>query len=125
MAPSQMPSWIRHIADFNPLDWAMVALYNLVRLEKDTRLKEIYQGWMADLWAMNKTEGNSLFSFMTQAFFPATRPDPLALETLPSSTDTLSNTYGERTTSVIIASSTDRSGVEPNRYPEHTRKTSA
>ncbi|MGW3025752.1 ABC transporter permease [Streptomyces sp. NPDC001221] len=25
MAPSQMPSWIRHIAEFNPLDWAMVA----------------------------------------------------------------------------------------------------
>jgi ABC-2 type transport system permease protein len=25
MAPSRMPSWIRHIADFNPLDWAMVA----------------------------------------------------------------------------------------------------
>ncbi|MET8951768.1 ABC transporter permease [Streptomyces sp. NPDC004393] len=25
MAPSQMPTWIRHIADFNPLDWAMVA----------------------------------------------------------------------------------------------------
>ena len=25
MAPAQMPSWIRHIADFNPVDWAMVA----------------------------------------------------------------------------------------------------
>ncbi|MGW1160777.1 ABC transporter permease [Streptomyces sp. NPDC002513] len=25
MAPSQMPAWIRHVADFNPLDWAMVA----------------------------------------------------------------------------------------------------
>ncbi|NUP21488.1 MAG: ABC transporter permease [Streptomyces sp.] len=25
MAPSQMPGWIRHIADFNPLNWAMVA----------------------------------------------------------------------------------------------------
>ncbi|MFE9609284.1 ABC transporter permease [Streptomyces sp. NPDC006012] len=25
MAPSQMPSWMRHVADFNPLDWAMVA----------------------------------------------------------------------------------------------------
>jgi len=25
MAPAQMPSWIRHIADFNPLDWALVA----------------------------------------------------------------------------------------------------
>ncbi|MEV6511979.1 ABC transporter permease [Streptomyces sp. NPDC051642] len=25
MAPSQMPSWMRHIADFNPLNWAMVA----------------------------------------------------------------------------------------------------
>ncbi|MFB7593499.1 ABC transporter permease [Streptomyces sp. NPDC056160] len=25
MAPGQMPSWIRHAADFNPLDWAMVA----------------------------------------------------------------------------------------------------
>ncbi|MGV9243569.1 ABC transporter permease [Streptomyces sp. NPDC003710] len=25
MAPPQMPSWMRHIADFNPLDWAMVA----------------------------------------------------------------------------------------------------
>ncbi|GAA2647385.1 ABC transporter permease [Streptomyces vastus] len=25
MAPSQMPGWMRRIADFNPLDWAMVA----------------------------------------------------------------------------------------------------
>ncbi|MFE9645776.1 ABC transporter permease [Streptomyces sp. NPDC006365] len=25
MAPSQMPAWMRRIADFNPLDWAMVA----------------------------------------------------------------------------------------------------
>jgi ABC-2 type transport system permease protein len=25
MAPSQMPGWMRHTADFNPLDWAMVA----------------------------------------------------------------------------------------------------
>ncbi|MHB9862934.1 ABC transporter permease [Streptomyces sp. YIM S03343] len=25
MASAQMPSWIRHVADFNPLDWAMVA----------------------------------------------------------------------------------------------------
>jgi len=25
MAPSQMPGWMRHIADYNPLDWAMVA----------------------------------------------------------------------------------------------------
>jgi ABC-2 type transport system permease protein len=25
MAPAQMPAWIRHVAEFNPLDWAMVA----------------------------------------------------------------------------------------------------
>ncbi|MFI1367935.1 ABC transporter permease [Streptomyces griseochromogenes] len=25
MAPSQMPGWMRHVADFNPLNWAMVA----------------------------------------------------------------------------------------------------
>lgn len=25
MPPSQMPGWMRHIADFNPLNWAMVA----------------------------------------------------------------------------------------------------
>ncbi|WP_372352021.1 ABC transporter permease [Streptomyces sp. KL116D] len=25
MAPAQMPSWMRHVADFNPLNWAMVA----------------------------------------------------------------------------------------------------
>ncbi|MEV2218071.1 ABC transporter permease [Streptomyces sp. NPDC050997] len=25
MAPAQMPSWMRHIADLNPLDWALVA----------------------------------------------------------------------------------------------------
>ncbi|MBZ9639471.1 ABC transporter permease [Streptomyces sp. PSKA30] len=25
MAPAQMPEWMRHVADFNPLDWAMVA----------------------------------------------------------------------------------------------------
>ncbi|MFJ8156743.1 ABC transporter permease [Streptomyces sp. NPDC094468] len=25
MAPSQMPGWMRHTADFNPLNWAMVA----------------------------------------------------------------------------------------------------
>ena len=24
MAPAQMPSWMRHIADFNPLNWGMV-----------------------------------------------------------------------------------------------------
>ncbi|MEV0221460.1 ABC transporter permease [Streptomyces sp. NPDC050704] len=25
MAPSQTPGWMRHVADFNPLDWALVA----------------------------------------------------------------------------------------------------
>ncbi|MGH4030685.1 ABC transporter permease [Actinomycetota bacterium Odt1-20B] len=25
MAPAQMPGWMRHLADFNPLNWAMVA----------------------------------------------------------------------------------------------------
>ncbi|MGY4738185.1 ABC transporter permease [Streptomyces sp. ATMOS53] len=25
MAPARMPSWMRHIADFNPVNWAMVA----------------------------------------------------------------------------------------------------
>ncbi|MGW7206842.1 ABC transporter permease [Streptomyces sp. NPDC054837] len=25
MAPAQMPGWMQHVADFNPLDWAMVA----------------------------------------------------------------------------------------------------
>ncbi|WP_327716034.1 ABC transporter permease [Streptomyces sp. NBC_00490] len=25
MAPAQMPGWMRHVADLNPLDWAMVA----------------------------------------------------------------------------------------------------
>ncbi|GGX49254.1 ABC transporter permease [Streptomyces fructofermentans] len=25
MAPSRMPDWMRHVADLNPLDWAMVA----------------------------------------------------------------------------------------------------
>ncbi|MBX7550005.1 ABC transporter permease [Streptomyces sp. NPDC004232] len=25
MAPAQMPGWMRHIADFNPVNWAMVA----------------------------------------------------------------------------------------------------
>jgi ABC-2 type transport system permease protein len=25
MAPSRMPGWMRHVADFNPLNWAMVA----------------------------------------------------------------------------------------------------
>ncbi|GAA1335988.1 ABC transporter permease [Streptomyces sanglieri] len=25
MAPGQMPSWMRHVADFNPVNWAMVA----------------------------------------------------------------------------------------------------
>jgi ABC-2 type transport system permease protein len=25
MAPAQMPGWMRHVADVNPLDWAMVA----------------------------------------------------------------------------------------------------
>ncbi|MFJ2586366.1 ABC transporter permease [Streptomyces sp. NPDC087538] len=25
MAPGQMPSWMRHVADFSPVDWAMVA----------------------------------------------------------------------------------------------------
>ncbi len=25
MAPARMPGWMRHIADFNPLNWAMLA----------------------------------------------------------------------------------------------------
>ncbi|MFF5145771.1 ABC transporter permease [Streptomyces sp. NPDC013157] len=35
MAPSQMPGWMRHIADFNPLDWAMVASRSALSADPD------------------------------------------------------------------------------------------
>ncbi|MFD3930629.1 ABC transporter permease [Streptomyces sp. NPDC058614] len=35
MAPSQMPGWMRHIADFNPLNWAMVAGRSALSVDPD------------------------------------------------------------------------------------------
>ncbi|MFH8517256.1 ABC transporter permease [Streptomyces gelaticus] len=35
MAPSRMPSWMRHIADFNPVNWAMVAGRSALNGEPD------------------------------------------------------------------------------------------
>ncbi|GAA3140249.1 ABC transporter permease [Streptomyces rectiviolaceus] len=35
MAPAQMPSWMRHLADFNPLNWAMVAGRSAMSAEPD------------------------------------------------------------------------------------------
>ncbi|MER6270449.1 ABC transporter permease [Streptomyces sp900105755] len=35
MAPSQMPGWMRHIADFNPLNWAMVASRSALSADPD------------------------------------------------------------------------------------------
>ncbi|MGW4908259.1 ABC transporter permease [Streptomyces sp. NPDC004270] len=35
MAPSQMPGWMRHMADFNPLNWAMVAGRSAMSAEPD------------------------------------------------------------------------------------------
>ncbi|MGW1428153.1 ABC transporter permease [Streptomyces sp. NPDC002431] len=35
MAPDRMPSWMRHVADFNPVDWAMVAGRSALSAEPD------------------------------------------------------------------------------------------
>ncbi|MEU8702433.1 ABC transporter permease [Streptomyces sp. NPDC048680] len=35
MAPSRMPSWMRHIVDFNPVNWAMVAGRSALTAEPD------------------------------------------------------------------------------------------
>lgn len=35
MAPSRMPSWMRDIADFNPVDWAMVAGRSALTVDPD------------------------------------------------------------------------------------------
>ncbi|MGY5050831.1 ABC transporter permease [Streptomyces sp. 900105755] len=35
MAPSQMPGWMRHVADFNPLNWAMVASRSALSADPD------------------------------------------------------------------------------------------
>jgi ABC-2 type transport system permease protein len=35
MTPSQMPGWMRHVADFNPLDWAMVAGRSALSRQQD------------------------------------------------------------------------------------------
>ncbi|MER6079849.1 ABC transporter permease [Streptomyces sp. NPDC001833] len=35
MAPAQMPGWMRHIADFNPLNWAMVASRSALSADPD------------------------------------------------------------------------------------------
>lgn len=35
MAPSQMPSWMARIADFNPVNWAMVAGRSALAAEPD------------------------------------------------------------------------------------------
>jgi hypothetical protein len=52
---------------------AYEALYNLVRLEKDPGLLQIYRKWVEDLWEMNWMEGNSLFTWMTRGLLPEYR----------------------------------------------------
>ncbi|THA67560.1 ABC transporter permease [Streptomyces sp. A0958] len=38
MAPGQMPGWMRHIADFNPVNWAMVAGRSALTSDPDRTL---------------------------------------------------------------------------------------
>lgn len=38
MAPSQMPSWMRHIAGFNPVNWAMAAGRSALSADPDRSL---------------------------------------------------------------------------------------
>jgi sialidase-1 len=57
---------------------AFEAMYNLVRYERDPALLEKYRRWVADLWELNWTEGNSLFTYMTLALLPEYRaPDKI------------------------------------------------
>ncbi|TPQ20495.1 ABC transporter permease [Streptomyces sporangiiformans] len=59
MAPSQMPGWMRHIADFNPLDWAMVAGRSAMTANPD--------------WSDVLTRGGGLLALAVAAVWLSTR----------------------------------------------------
>jgi hypothetical protein len=65
---------------------AYEALFNLIRYEKDPKLRAKYNRWLIDLWDMNWMEGNALYTFMTLALSPKL---PHADESLRLSVDTL------------------------------------
>ncbi|MCX4760748.1 ABC transporter permease [Streptomyces sp. NBC_01275] len=60
MAPAQMPSWMRHIADFNPLNWAMTAGRSALTADPDWGAVLLRCGWllalaMAAVWLSIRT----------------------------------------------------------------------
>ncbi|MEV0577742.1 ABC transporter permease [Streptomyces sp. NPDC050392] len=59
MAPSQMPSWMRHIADFNPVNWAMVAGRSALTREPD--------------WGLVLSRGGALLALAAIAVWLSTR----------------------------------------------------
>ncbi|MGI5199400.1 ABC transporter permease [Streptomyces sp. CA-288835] len=59
MAPSQMPGWMRSIADFNPLDWAMVAGRSAMAENPD--------------WSDVLTRGGALLALAVAAVWLSTR----------------------------------------------------
>ncbi|MGW1869498.1 ABC transporter permease [Streptomyces mauvecolor] len=59
MAPSQMPSWMRHIADFNPLNWAMVAGRSAMSADPD--------------WGIVLGRGGALLALAVAAVWLSTR----------------------------------------------------
>jgi ABC-2 type transport system permease protein len=59
MAPSQMPGWMRHVADFNPLNWAMVAGRSALSAQPD--------------WAVVLGRGGALLGLATVAVWLSIR----------------------------------------------------
>lgn len=59
MAPAQMPGWMRHIADFNPLNWAMVAGRSAMSADPD--------------WGDVLTRGGALLVLAVAAVWLSTR----------------------------------------------------
>ncbi|MFC4505789.1 MULTISPECIES: ABC transporter permease [Streptomyces] len=60
MAPAQMPSWMRHIADFNPLNWAMAAGRSALTADPDWGAVLLRCGWLlalatASVWLSIRT----------------------------------------------------------------------
>ncbi|MGW2594714.1 ABC transporter permease [Streptomyces sp. NPDC001515] len=59
MAPSQMPSWMSRVADFNPVDWAMVAGRSSLTADPD--------------WGLVLGRGAALLALAAVAFWLSTR----------------------------------------------------
>lgn len=59
MAPAQMPGWMRHIADFNPLNWAMIAGRSAMSADPD--------------WGDVLTRGGALLLLAVAAVWLSTR----------------------------------------------------